>query len=95
MRPLEFAGKRVTGTDKQLEGKMLVCNKPEYKALVQAIMVANGYNNEQAEYALENAIVDIEQGEESYFSAAIALNLRVNLAGQCGFDAADYLASVA
>ena len=35
---------------------MLVCNKPEYKALVQAIMVANGYNNEQAEYALENAI---------------------------------------
>lgn len=74
---------------------MLVCNKPEYKSLVQAIMVANGYNNEQAEYALENAIVDIEQGEESYFSAAIALNLRVNLAGQCGFDAADYLASVA
>jgi len=25
----------------------------------------------------------------------MALNLRVNLAGQCGFDAADYLASIA
>ena len=73
---------------------MLVCHKPEYKALVQAIMVSNSYDHEQAEYALEEAIVDIEQGDASYFSAAMALNLRVNLAGQCGFDAADYLSAI-
>lgn len=74
---------------------MLVCHKPEYKALVQAVMVTNNYDHEQAEYALEEAIVDIEQGDASYFSAAMELNLRVNLVGQCGFDAADYLASIA
>jgi|GEM_PF-7005065 len=73
---------------------MHVCQKPEYKALVQAVMAANSYDHEQAESALDDAIVDIEQGDASYFSAAMALNLRVNLAGQCGFDAADYLASV-
>ena len=77
------------------EAEMLVCHKPEYKALVQAVMVANNYDHEQAEYALEEAIVDIEQGDASYFSAAMELNLRVNLVGQCGFDAADYLASIA
>lgn len=74
---------------------MIVRHKPEYKALVQAVMLANDYDQEQAEFAIDNAIVDIEQGEASYFSAAMALNLHVNLAGQCGFDAADYLASVA
>lgn len=73
---------------------MQVCQKPEYKALVKAVMAANNYDQEQAESALEDAMIDIEQGDASYFSAAMALNLRVHLAGQCGFDAADYLASV-
>ena len=66
----------------------------EYKALVEAVMCANGYDKEQAESALEDAMVDIEEGEESYASAAMNLNLHVNLAGQCGFDAADYLSTI-
>lgn len=70
---------------------MLVCNRPEYKALVKAVMVANGYDEEQAEWALECATDDIEQGEASYASAATKLKLSVRL-NQCGFDAADYLA---
>jgi len=73
---------------------MFVSQMHEYKALVQSVMVANGYDQEQAESALDDAMVDIEQGYASYASAAMALNLNVNLAGQCGFDAADYLACV-
>lgn len=74
---------------------MEVTHKPEYKALVAAVMDANGYDQEQAQSALDDAMVDIEQGDASYASAAIALNLHVNLAGQCGFDAADYLSAIA
>ena len=73
---------------------MQVSSKPEYKALVSAVMAANGYDQEQAEYAIEDAMIDIEEGEESYASAAIGLNIHVNLAGQCGFDAADYLSCI-
>lgn len=72
----------------------IVERRPEYKALVQAVMVAKGYDQEQAESALDDAMVDIEQGDASYASAAMSLNLHVNLAGQCGFDAADYLSSI-
>lgn len=72
----------------------IVEHRPEYKALTQAVMAANGYDQEQAEVALDDAMVDIEQGDASYASAAIGLNLHVNLAGQCGFDAADYLSAI-
>lgn len=73
---------------------MLVVHKPEYKALVQAVMVANSCDQEQAEYAVDEAMIDIEQGDASYFSAAMGLGLRANLAGQYGFDAADYLSAI-
>ena len=73
---------------------MLVINKPEYKALVQAVMVSMDCNREQAEWELECVMEEIEQGESSYASAAIGLNLRVNLVGQCGFDASDYLSAI-
>lgn len=73
---------------------MRVINMPEYKALTQAVMVANGYDKEQAEWALEEAMGDIEEGEASYASAAMGLKLHVNLVGQCGFDAADYLSAI-
>lgn len=73
---------------------MSVQNKPEYKALVQAIMVANKCGEGLAENYLDDAMTDIEQGEASYASAAMNLGLHVNQAGQCGFDAADYLASI-
>lgn len=72
----------------------IVEHRPEYKVLTQAVMAANGYDQEQAESALDNAMVDIEQGDASYASAALSLNLHVNLAGQCGFDAADYLSAI-
>ena len=42
----------------------------------------------------DDAMVDIEQGDASYASAAMGLSLHVNLAGQCGFDAADYLSAI-
>lgn len=65
----------------------------EYKTLVAAVMVANGYDEEQAEWALEEAMDDIEQGEASYASAAMKLGLSVRI-GYCGFDAADYLSTL-
>ncbi len=70
--------------------KMLVCKMQEWKVLVQAVMDANGYDEEQAEWALECATDDIAEGEASYASAAAHLKLSVRL-NQCGFDAADYL----
>jgi len=73
---------------------MEIVRKPEYKALVLAVMAANQYDEEQAEFALENAMIDIEEGEASYASAAMRLNLHVNLSGGCGFDAADYLSTI-
>ncbi len=72
---------------------MRVNQMQEYKSLVQAIMVANGYDQEQSEWALEEAMSDIEEGESSYASAAIKLRLSVRL-NQCGFDAADYLSAL-
>lgn len=74
-----------------IQGKqMQVCRMPEYKALVGAVIMANRYDQEQAEFAVDEAITDIEQGYASYASAALDLRLHVNLVGQCGFDAADY-----
>lgn len=73
---------------------MQVQHMPEYKTLVQAIIVSNDCDQEQAESRLEDAMIDIEQGDASYASAAMGLNLRVNLTGQCGFDAADLLSSI-
>lgn len=74
---------------------MRVSSKPEYKALVNAIQLANkGFDQEQAENLLENIMIDIEEGELSYFEGAIKLGLRANLVGQCGFDAADYLSYI-
>ena len=73
---------------------MIVEHRPEYKALTHAVMAANGYDQEQAKAALDNAMVDIEQGDASYASAAMGLGLHVNLAGQCGFDAADFLSAI-
>jgi hypothetical protein len=72
----------------------IVEHRPEYKALTQAVMLANGYDQEQAESALDDALIDIEQGNASYASAAMGLNLHVNLAGECGFDAADYMSAI-
>lgn len=73
---------------------MLVAEKPEYAALVQAITVSKTCNEEQASAYLEDALTDIQQGDASYAGAATRLGLRVNLSGHCGFDAADYLSSL-
>jgi hypothetical protein len=70
---------------------MRVCDMPEYVVLVDAVRVSKSYDQEQAEFAVDNAIIDIEQGDESYASAARKLRLHVNPFGHCGFDAADYL----
>jgi len=70
---------------------MRVCDMPEYKELVAAIMVAKKFDQEQAEFSLDDAMSNIEDGHDSYASVAMSLGLHVNLVGQCGFDAADYL----
>jgi len=73
---------------------MLVAAQREYAALVQAITVSKACNEEQAVAYLEDAMTDIQQGNASYAGAAMRLGLRVNLAGHCGFDAADYLSAL-
>lgn len=74
---------------------MLVKNKPEYKQLVSWLLEANkSISTEQAEWMLEEAMIDIEYGEASYLSAAKKLGFPVGLSGQCGFDAADYLSAI-
>ena len=69
---------------------MRVSDMREYKAMTKAIMKAKDYDQEQAEWALEEAMRDIEEGEDSYNSAAEKLGLSSHL-GRVPFDAANYL----
>ena len=74
--------------------KTLVKHHPAYVELVEAVMKANDFDISAAECVIEDAMADIHNGEASYASAAMNLNLHVNLAGQCGFDAADLLSMI-
>lgn len=73
---------------------MLISEKPEYKLLVKATMLAMKIDEERAVACVESAITDIQDGEASYVDAAFGLGLHVNLSGYCGFDAADYLSTL-
>ena len=69
---------------------MRVSDMREYKEMTKAIMKAKDYDQEQAEWALEEVMRDIEEGEASYKSAAEKLGLSSHL-GRVPFDATDYL----